>query len=238
MTEVQLLEYVISVAFLRAALVTVALTVLSMTLGILGGLLLALGASSRFRVLRALVAVYVWLFRGTPVLLQLIFVFNVLPLVGLRFDSFTCAIIALSLNEAAYMAEVIRGGLMGVDRGQRTASHMLGLSRVQTMLHVVLPQMVRLVLPPTGNQLIGMLKTSALASVVAVQDLLLVAQRTAAGNFDYVDALLAAAIHYLLLTTLCTLLVHAVEVKMDVSRKSQRRQRQETRALVLEGGRR
>ncbi|RCK69073.1 amino acid ABC transporter permease [Desertihabitans brevis] len=233
----QLLEYVFSAAFVSAMLVTLALTVLSMALGVLGGLLLALAGGSRFRVVRLLVHGYVWLFRGTPVLLQLIFVFNVLPLVGLRFDSFSCAIIALSLNEAAYMAEIIRGGLLAVDRGQRTASHMLGLTRFQTLRYVVLPQMVRLALPPTGNQLIGMLKTSALASVVAVQDLLLVAQRTAAGNFDYVNTLLAAAVHYLLLTTLCTLLINAVENRLDVGRKSGRRQRRETRALATAGGR-
>lgn len=234
----QLLEYVISADFLLAALVTLALTALSMALGIVGGLLLALLGSSRFAVLRWIVHAYVWVFRGTPVLLQLIFVFNVLPLVGLRFSSFACAIIALSLNEAAYMAEIIRGGLLGVDKGQQTASHMLGLTRAQTLRYVVLPQMIRLALPPTGNQLIGMLKTSALASVVAVQDLMLVAQRTAAGNFDYVNTLLAAAIHYLILTTLCTLLVHAFERRVDVTHKARRRQRGESRQPAITGGER
>ena len=207
-----------------------------MVLGILGGVALAVLGTAKARPVRLLVRFYVWLFRGTPVLLQLVFVFNVLPLVGLRFDSFTCAIIALSLYEAADMAEIVRGGLLGIDGGQRVAARMLGLTRGQAMAYVVAPQLVRLILPPTGNQLIGMLKTSALASVVAVQDLMLVAQRTAAGNFDYVNTLIAAAFFYLLLTTLCTTGVNALESRVDVNRRSARRQDREQRALLLEGG--
>lgn len=221
----QLLQYLFSPAFAQAGLVTLGLTALSMVLGVLGGLVLTGLATVPVPPVRWAVAGYIWLFRGTPVLLQLIFVFNVLPLAGLRFSSFTCAVIALSLNEAAYMAEIVRGGSLGIDRGQRVAARMLGLSRWQTLVHVVWPQLLRLVLPPTGNQLIGMLKTSALASVVAVSDLMLVAQRTAAGNFDYVDTLVAAAIYYLALTTLCTWLVRSLERRVDPETKAFRRRR-------------
>jgi polar amino acid transport system permease protein len=231
----QLLQYLFSPDFATAGLVTLGLTALSMVLGVLGGLLLTGLATVPVPPVRWLVAAYIWLFRGTPVLLQLIFVFNVLPLVGLRFSSFTCAVIALSLNEAAYMAEIIRGGGLGIDRGQRVAAHMLGLSRWQTLVHVVWPQLLRLVLPPTGNQLIGMLKTSALASVVAVSDLMLVAQRTAAGNFDYVDTLVAAAIYYLALTTLCTWLVRTLERRVDPETKAFRRRRRTAAAATKEG---
>nr|WP_291501137.1 amino acid ABC transporter permease/ATP-binding protein [Actinomyces sp.] len=212
-----ILQYVFSTALFRAAVVTITLTVLSMAIGIVGGILLAMCRSSRFKTLKAVSAFYVWLFRGTPVLLQLIFVFNVLPLVGLRFDSFTCAVIALSMNEAAYMAEIVRGGLLGIDSGQHTAAYMLGLKQRQTLTRVIAPQLFRLILPPTGNQLIGMLKTSALASIVAVQDLMQVAQRIAAGNFDYVNALGAAALYYLALTTLCTGATSRLEKRLDVS---------------------
>ena len=228
------LSYLSSSVFIQAALTTAVLTVLSMVIGIIGGLVLALLGSSRFRALRWISRSYVWLFRGTPVLLQLVFVFNVLPLVGLRFDSFTCAVIALSVNEAAYMCEIVRGGLLGVSPGQRLAAHMLGLSRSQTLTKVVLPQVVRLVLPPTGNQLIGMLKTSALASIVAVQDVMLVAQRTAAGNFDYVGALVAAAVLYLIMTTICTTGLRALENRMDTGRRSQIRRRRESALLAKE----
>jgi polar amino acid transport system permease protein len=230
----QLLQYLFSPAFATAGLITLGLTALSMVLGVLGGLILTGLTAVPFPPVRWLAGVYIWLFRGTPVLLQLIFVFNVLPLVGLRFSSFSCAVIALSLNEAAYMAEIIRGGSLGIDRGQRTAAHMLGLTRWQTLVHVVWPQLLRLVLPPTGNQLIGMLKTSALASVVAVSDLMLVAQRTAAGNFDYVNTLVAAAIYYLALTTLCTWLVRTLERRVDPETKAFRRRKQRARPATTE----
>ncbi|MFE3142921.1 amino acid ABC transporter permease [Streptomyces scopuliridis] len=213
------LDKVVSSDFLSATLLTFELTVLSMLLGVAGGVLLAL-AKGGPRPLGWLVDGYVWLFRGTPVLLQLIFVFNVLPLWGLNFSPFTCAVIALTLNEIAYMAEIVRGGLLGVDRGQRTAAHMLGLSEVKILRWVVLPQAARLVLPPTGNQFVGMLKTSALASVVSVQDLMLTAQRQAAADFDYVGSLGAAAVHYLVLTTLLTFALRWTERRLDVTRRA------------------
>lgn len=231
----QILEYAFSTAFLMGALVTIGLTALSMVLGVLGGMLLAALDATRIPPVRWLARGYIWLFRGTPVLLQLIFVFNVLPLIGFRFDSFTCAVIALSLNEAAYMAEIIRGGMLGVEPGQRAAASMLGLTRLQTTLYVVLPQLVRLALPPTGNQVIGMLKTSALASVVAVQDLMLVAQRTAAGNFDYLNTLIAAAILYLLLTALCTWFLDLMEKRVSTTHKADRRRRKEKMLLARAG---
>ena len=231
-------DYVFSTTFFEAAWVTLYLTVVSMVLGIVGGLLLALMKTGRVAPVRWVADFYIWLFRGTPVLLQLIFVFNVLPSFGLTLAPITCAVLALSLNEAAYMAEIIRGGLLGVDKGQRVAAHMLGLSPVQSLRYVILPQTARLILPPTGNQLIGMLKTSALASVVAVSDLLLTAQRQAAGNFDYIGSLTAAAVYYLILTTAFTFLVRQCERRLDVDIRSNRRRRKGEKArLAMEGAR-
>jgi polar amino acid transport system permease protein len=230
------IDYVFSATFFEAAWVTLYLTVVSMALGIVGGLLLALMKTGPVAPARWVADFYIWLFRGTPVLLQLIFVFNVLPSFGMTLAPITCAIVALSLNEAAYMAEIIRGGLLGVDKGQRVAAHMLGLTPVQSLRYVVLPQTARLILPPTGNQLIGMLKTSALASVVAVSDLLLTAQRQAAGNFDYIGSLTAAAVYYLILTTAFTFLVRQCERRLDVDIRSNRRRRKGEKArLAMEG---
>jgi len=217
------LDKVFSADFLTASLLTLELTLLSMVLGIAGGVVLALVKGGPTAPLRWLVDGYIWLFRGTPVLLQLIFVFNVLPLWGLNLSPFVCAVVALSLNEVAYMAEIVRGGLMGVDRGQRTAAHMLGLSELKILRWVVLPQATRLILPPTGNQFVGMLKTSALASVVSVQDLMLTAQRQASADFDYVGALGAAAVHYLVLTTVLTLVLRRIEQRLDVVRRAKGR---------------
>jgi polar amino acid transport system permease protein len=230
------IDYVFSATFFEAAWVTLYLTVVSMVLGIVGGLLLALMKTGRVAPARWVADFYIWLFRGTPVLLQLIFVFNVLPSFGMTLAPITCAIVALSLNEAAYMAEIVRGGLLGVDKGQRVAAHMLGLTPIQSLRYVVLPQTARLILPPTGNQLIGMLKTSALASVVAVSDLLLTAQRQAAGNFDYIGSLTAAAVYYLILTTAFTFLVRQCERRLDVDIRSNRRRRKGEKArLAMEG---
>lgn len=215
----QFLGYVLSARFFEAAGVTLALTLLSMAIGTVVGLTLALAKRSQVRPLRWAVNAYIWLFRGTPVLLQLIFIFTALPQWGLRFDSFTCAVIALSLNEGAYMAEIIRAGLLSVDRGQHVAARVLGLSEAQILRLVVLPQATRIIVPPLGNQFIGMLKTSALASVVAVQDLLLTAQRQASANFDYVNSLLAAAVYYLILTTVFTLSQTVIERHLDITRR-------------------
>lgn len=232
----ELLNYVFAPEFLSAALTTILLTVLSMALGIVGGFVLSILVGSRIPPVRWIAHFYIWLFRGTPVLLQLVFVFSVLPLVGLKFDSFTCAIIALSLNEAAYMAEIIRGGRIGVDKGQAIAAGMLGLSKNQIARFIVIPQLMRLILPPTGNQLIGMLKTSALASVIAVQDLMLVAQRTAAGNFDYLNALSAAAIHYLILTTICTIGINLIENRLNPEIKAGKRRGGNTKKSMMKVG--
>jgi polar amino acid transport system permease protein len=230
-----IIDYVFSATFFEAAWVTLYLTVLSMALGIVGGLILALMKAGRIAPVRWIADAYIWLFRGTPVLLQLIFIFNVLPTMGLTLEPITCAIVALSLNEAAYMAEIIRGGLLGVDKGQRTAAHMLGLSPFQTLRYVILSQTARLVLPPTGNQLIGMLKTSALASVVAVSDLLLTAQRQAAGSFDYIGSLTAAAIYYLILTTFFTFVLRQIERRLDTEVRSRKRRKNELSNKTLEG---
>ncbi|AXG76559.1 amino acid ABC transporter permease [Streptomyces paludis] len=223
----EFLHKAVSADFLTASMLTFVLTVLSMALGVVGGVLVALLKGVRFAPLRWLADGYIWFFRGTPVLLQLIFVFNVLPLWGLSLSPFTCAVIALSLNEIAYMAEIVRGGLLGVDKGQRTAARMLGLSEAGILRWVVLPQATRLILPPTGNQFIGMLKTSALASVVSVQDLMLTAQRQSAADFDYVGSLGAAAVHYLVLTTVFTFALRRLERHLDVNRRAAARRTKE-----------
>ncbi|HLU70398.1 MAG TPA: amino acid ABC transporter permease [Fibrobacteria bacterium] len=213
------LKYIMAERFISGAGITLALTVISMIAGIVLGLVLALMKTSRSPLLRVPSSVYIFLFRGTPVLLQMIFVFAALPQLGIRFSPFQSAVIALSLNEAAYMAEIIRAGLQSIDREQWTAGRVLGFRDSQIFRYIVLPQAARIIIPPTGNQFIGMLKTSALASVVAVSDLLQTAQRTASANFDYVNTLIAAAAYYLLFTTVFTFLQDRLERRMDVLRR-------------------
>jgi polar amino acid transport system permease protein len=196
---------------MRGAATTLLITILSMTLGIVVGLTIALLQQVRIKAIRFLVTAYLWLFRGTPVLFQLIFVFYVLPGFGIMLSGFTSGVLALSLNEAAYTAEIFRSGLQAVGRGQRTAGRSLGMREWQVMRYVVLPQAMRVVIPPLGNQFLGMLKLSALVSTIAVQDLLLVANQTASANFRYFEALSAAGIYYLAMTTVFMIIQFQIE---------------------------
>lgn len=206
-----IVDYVFSARFFDAALMTLTISAVSLFFGMLVGLLLAMLQEARFPALRWLAIFYLWLFRGTPVLFQLIFVFNVLPVFGIVLPGFTCAVLALALNEGAYMAEIMRSGIRAVGRGQRLAARALGMQDWQTMRWVVLPQALRIIIPPIGNQFIGMLKLSALVSVIAVEELLLVANQTASANFRYIEALSAAGIYYLVMTTLLMAGQFAVE---------------------------
>jgi len=196
-----MLGYLFSWNFLHAALTTVWISLASLFVGMLIGLLLAAGQEVPSRLLRGAITAYLWLFRGTPVLLQLVFAFNVLPMFGIVLPAFACAVLALGLNEGAYMTEIMRSGIKAVGPGQRTAARALGLEERQIMLSVVLPQALRIVIPPIGNQFNGMLKLSALVSVIGVQELLLMADQTASMNFRYLETLTTAGVYYLAMTT-------------------------------------
>ncbi len=207
-------QYLTSGEFAAAAFTTLWLSVAALLVGMAVGLLIALGQESPLRAIRGLVLAYIWLFRGTPVLLQLVFAFNVLPAFGVVLSGFTCAMLALGLNEGAYMAEIMRSGIRAVGRGQRLAARALGMEERQIMAFVVLPQALRIVIPPIGNQFIGMLKLSALVSVIGVRELLLVADQTASANFRYVETLAAAGLWYLALTTLFMGGQHIIERRL------------------------
>jgi polar amino acid transport system permease protein len=212
-----ILHYVFSARFFDAALMTLAISLASLLAGMLVGLMLALLQEVRLLPTRLFVVGYLWLFRGTPVLFQLIFVFNVLPSFGIVLPGLACAVLALSLNEGAYMAEIMRSGIHAVGRGQRVAARALGMRERDVMLWVVLPQALRIIVPPMGNQFIGMLKLSALVSVIAVEELLLIADQTASANFRYLEALSAAGIYYRAMTTL--LMMGKVRVERGLQRK-------------------
>jgi polar amino acid transport system permease protein len=187
------------------------LSIASLATGMAVGLVLAVGQEVPLRAVRWLVVFYLWLFRGTPVLLQLVFAFNVLPAFGILLPGFACAVLALGLNEGAYMAEIMRAGIRAVGPGQRLAARALGLEDWKVMRWIVLPQALRIIIPPIGNQFIGMLKLSALVSVIGVQELLLVADQTASGNFRYIETLTAAGIYYLVLTTVFMAIQSVIE---------------------------
>ena len=206
-----LAQYLISADFFHGAVMTLSLSIAALATGMAIGLLLAVGQEVPLRAVRWMVVFYLWLFRGTPVLLQLVFAFNVLPAFGILLPGFACAVLALGLNEGAYMAEIMRSGIRAVGPGQRLAARALGLEEWRVMRWVVLPQALRIIIPPIGNQFIGMLKLSALVSVIGVQELLLVADQTASGNFRYIETLTAAGIYYLALTTVFMTIQSVIE---------------------------
>lgn len=210
-------RYLFAPPVLAGLVVTIQLTVLSMVLGFVLGIASALMLRSRTPAIAWLARAYIWFFRGTPVLVQLIFWFNlslILPTIGwgdgaistnVLITPFMAALLGLGINEGAYMSEIFRAGIDAVDRGQTEAGLAAGMTPAQVMRHVVLPQAIRVITPPTGNQTIGMLKTTSLVSVIAAQDLLTSVQRIYATNYQIIDLLIVACIWYLLLTTIATI---------------------------------
>jgi polar amino acid transport system permease protein len=194
-------HYLFSADYLAAAGTTLWISLAALVVGLVIGLILAVARETEIRLAVALVAAYLWLFRGTPVLLQIVFAFNVLPAFGIVLSGYACSILALGLNEAAYMSEIFRSGIRAVSPSQSEAGRALGLREWHIMRLVILPQAIRIVIPPIGNQFIGMLKLSALVSVIGVHELLLVAEQGASSNFRYLEALAAAGLYYLALTT-------------------------------------
>jgi polar amino acid transport system permease protein len=192
------------------------------------GFLLALGRSSRRRAVRGFVFFYNWIFRATPTLLQLIFIWDALPqlwsvFTGSWFTPFLAAFIALSLNEAAYMAEIVRAGLLSVDPGQELAGRALGMSRRRILRRVIVPQAVRVVIPPTGNEFITLLKLTSLASVISVQELLTAANQQASVRFQFAEVYGAALVYYLVMVSILMVIQARLERRFTWTSARRRR---------------
>jgi polar amino acid transport system permease protein len=196
---------------LRGVLVTVALTVSSMAGGLLVGLLLAWMRSSGGPVLRRVAATYVWVFRGTPLLVQLVIIFTGLPQLGVKFGVVLSALVALILNEGAYLSEIIRAGFSGVPPGQQDAAQALGLNGWKTVWLVTLPQAFRIIIPPLGNSVNGLLKATSITSVISMEELMRRSQMLMQIRFDVLEVYCVAAVFYLALTTLWDFAQRALE---------------------------
>ena len=215
-------DYIISEPILEGLRLTFVLTVVAQLIGILIGIILAIMRLSSNRVLARAAWIYIWFFRGTPLLVQLIFWYNISALypeisIGIPFGPtfwqgnandlitpFAVAILGLALNEGAYMAEIVRGGIVGIDRGQAESAKALGMTHMQTLRRIVLPQAVKVIIPPTGNQTILMLKTTSLVSVLALADLLYTAQTIYARTFETMPLLMVVSLWYLGITSVLT----------------------------------
>jgi polar amino acid transport system permease protein len=217
-----------SSVFLRGLWRTIYISVAAQSLGVLGGFVIAIVRRSRFRLLRTLGGTYVGLVRGTPLLVQLVLVYNGLAATGLyRFSDLSigpivllgvvqAAIVTLAANEAAYMAEIIRAALGAIDVGQAEAAKAIGMTPWQTMRTVLLPQALRIVIPPLGNEFNLMMKSTSLLSVIGLQEMFLTAQSINSATFKTFEIFLVAACYYLLLTTVWTFIQVGIERKLGL----------------------
>ena len=196
------LHYLQSGFLLEGAALTLGLSLASIALGLVCGLAAALMRMSGRPWLSRPAAFYIWLMRGTPVLVQLIIIYTGLPQLGLKFTVVEAAVIGLGVNEGAYLAEIFRAGIQAVPPGQAEAAKALGVSAYQRMRLVVLPQALRIVIPPLGNAFNGLMKTSSLASVISMDELLRRSQMLIQVNFKVLEIFVVAALYYLVLTTL------------------------------------
>jgi len=208
---------------------TILLTIAAMVIGIGGGILLAVMRLSPNPVMSTVSWIYIWFFRGTPVLVQIFFWFNlaiILPYIGIHIpgtgigvswstnviiSALTAAILGLGCNEAAYMAEIVRAGIISVDQGQTEAAQALGMTRLQFMQRIVLPQAMRVIIPPTGNETISMLKTTSLAYTASVPELFTRSNQIANANYQVVELLFVASIWYLAMTSILTVGQYYIE---------------------------
>ena len=215
-------HYLFGRLILEGVVVTIELTILAMLVGIALGVIVAVMRLSPNPVMKSVSWFYIWFFRGTPVLVQIFFWFNlntVLKVIGLGIpfttihlqastnsvvSPFMAALLGLGLNEAAYMSEIVRAGIISVEHGQTEAAQALGMTRLLVMRRIVLPQAMRVIIPPTGNETISMLKTSSLAYFATVPELFTRAQQIAASTYFIFELLIVASIWYLFMTSILT----------------------------------
>ncbi len=186
-------------AMLKGTSITLKLFSITLVIALPLGIIFALARLSKFKPLNIFMQLYVWVFRGTPLLLQLLFVYFGLSFVGISLERFTAAVVAFVLNYAAYLAEIYRAGIQSIDRGQYEAANVLGLTRIQTMTQIVLPQVFKRVLPPISNEVINLVKDTALVYVIGISELLRVAKTAAVTDFRFTP-FIVAAVFYLIMT--------------------------------------
>ena len=197
---------------LEGTQVTLEIFFVTLILSLPLGLLAALGRISKFKPLSRFIEFYIWLMRGTPLMLQLLFVYYALPMVGIMLPDIGAALLAFTLNYAAYFAEIFRAGIQAVPIGQFEAAKTLGFTYPQTMRRIIIPQMIRMVLPPVSNETINLVKDTSLIYILAMNDLLRVARNIVQREFDMTPFLIAA-IFYLAMTFVLTWIFKRLEVR-------------------------
>lgn len=194
---------------------TIPITLISFSLGLLLGFIVALIRLYGPAPLKSLVRFYVWIIRGTPLLVQLFLIFYALPSVGITLDAFPAAVIGFTLNVGAFTSEVIRATLLSVVKGQWEAAHSIGMSWAQSLRYIILPQAARVAVPPLSNTFISLVKDTSLASVITVPELFLAAQRIAAVTYQPLILYTEAAILYLLISSVLSYLQSRLEIRLE-----------------------
>jgi His/Glu/Gln/Arg/opine family amino acid ABC transporter permease subunit len=226
----QSLEYALDAlpTLLVGAITTLQLTAVSVIFGLVGGTLLGMARLSHFKPLKIASRIYIDFFRGTPLLVQIFMIYFGIPAFAnsigttFTFNRFFAAILALSLNSAAYLAEIVRAGIQSIELGQREASESLGLSPIQTMRYVIFPQAFRRMIPPLGNEFITLLKDTSLVAVIGYEELFRRGQLIVAQNYRAFEIYITVALVYLVLNTLSSQAFILLERWMDPLHKSQR----------------
>jgi polar amino acid transport system permease protein len=226
-------QYLFNGSILHGVRVTIELTVLAMIIGIVLGVILAVMRLSPNPIVAGAAWVYIWFFRATPLLVQLLFWGYVgavypdigvsIPGIGMLFSEpantlipiFAAALLGLGLNEGAYMAEIVRGGILAVDDGQNEAAQSIGMTQSQTMRRVVLPQAMRVIIPPTGNEVISMLKNTSLVYALAYAELLYTVQIIYSRTFQQIPLLIVACFWYMVMTSVLYVIQHYVEKRFS-----------------------
>jgi polar amino acid transport system permease protein len=221
-----------SPALIGGLAITIYVAVVAQIMGVILGVLSALAGMARNPVLRTMSGIYVWFFRGTPVLVQIFLIYfgtpyllggvdlfpNHIQLAGFDWrGAILAGLVALGVNEGAYMSEIVRAGILSVDPGQTEAAKSLGMTYRLTMSRIVLPQALRVIIPPLGNEFNNMLKTTSLISIIAVEELFRVAQNINSATFHSFEAFFGVALYYLLLTTIWSTIQSRIERRLGVS---------------------
>ncbi|MDX1806359.1 MAG: amino acid ABC transporter permease [Paenisporosarcina sp.] len=203
--------------FLEATLITLKITAVALVLGTVLGLIFALMKISRSKILQTIANFYITIIRGTPLIVQIMFLyFGITSLIVL--SGFWAGAIALGIHNGAYIAEIFRGAIQGIDKGQREASSSLGMTRAQSMRRIVFPQALKRSIPPLGNQFIITLKDSSLVYIISVPELFSMANREAAQSFQSLETYLVVGVYYLVLVMIFTYLLKLYENKLDVDK--------------------
>ncbi|MTT32811.1 ABC transporter permease subunit [Terrilactibacillus sp. BCM23-1] len=203
---------------LKGALITIEVAAVSVVLGSILGTLIGMGRVSHIFVLSKICQFYIWVIRGTPLLLQLFAIHFALPTLNeaLTFPPFVSATIALTMNSAAYIAEIARGAIQSIDKGQMEASRSLGFNHRQSMRYIIVPQAFRRMLPPLGNECIALIKESSLVSTIALYDLLRTGQQIISSTYRYIEIFTLVGVIYLILTSIMSCIVGIIEKRVSV----------------------